>query len=127
MNTKLVRAVSLIALQDPIPANSVPSLMSPRRFAVVFVNLRNPENVPRWLCLERIEVIAVDSRVPQLCQETFEPICLKPGESRTLDVFLNQDLPYETTSLLKAIVIYSVAGKTQVAGSMAVPIRSNPG
>jgi hypothetical protein len=127
MNTKLVRAVSLIALQDPIPANSVPNRIPLRRFAAVFINVHNADTASRWLCLERIEVIAIDSRMTQLCQEAFEPIRLKPGESRTLDVFLEQDLPYDTTSLLKAIVIYSVEGKTQVAGSMAVPVRSSTG
>lgn len=124
MTTKLVRAVTLVALQDPIPEKSVSSLVPPRRFAAVFINLRNTDNVPRLLQLQRVEIIAVDSRISQLCQVEFQAIALKPGESRTLDVFLNQEPPYSTRSLLKAIVVYAVDGRTYVIGSMTVPIRS---
>lgn len=121
----LVRAVTLIALQDPLrPGYSTSSSLQPRSFAAVFVSLHNPSNYPVSLQLQKVEVIAVDSHATQMKDDSFSPIRLMPGESRTLDLFLNQASNYGTAGLLKAIVIYEVEGKVQVAGSMAVPIRN---
>lgn len=97
MNTKLACAVTLVALQDPIPANSVPIPIPVRRFAAVFVSLHNADTVPQLIHLKRVEVISVDSHASQFRQEEFKSIRLEGGESRTLDIFLSEDSPYNTT------------------------------
>lgn len=145
----MVHAVTVIALQDPLPAAPLldckpgasrrrasgerpgsvvnrPNDLGIHSFAAVFISLCNSSRYAQSVRLQKVEIIALENRAPQLCKTDFDPVQLRPGEQRTLDIFLNRAAPYDTEGLVKAIAIYEVRGKIHVIGSMAVPIRIAP-